>query len=152
MEHGGLVRREELLDMLARAGLKIGSTTLRRYQSLGIVPGPRAYGRPGRAKGVSWGWTREEAEDAVRRVRIVREHKERGRQLMMLLAERPELSAVWMEVLGDEREAGRRDGLREGYDEGYHAGFEDGLHSRTPKAEMDREFPPDVLGDRVLGE
>jgi len=152
MGDGGLVRREELLDMLARAGLKIGSTTLRRYQSLGIVPGPSAYGRPGRAKGVSWGWTREEADDVVRRVRIVQKHKRQGRQLMMLLADRPELSVVWLKVLSDEWEEGRKEGYAEGYGEGLRYGVEKGWEESGREVEGDVDVHPGVLGDRVIEE
>jgi len=137
MEGGDFVGREELLEMLVGAGVKMGRTTLRRYQALGIVPRPSAYGRPGKAKGVSWGWTRKEAAEVVRRVRIVKAHKRRGMQLVQVIASRPELSEVLAVLLDEEREEGRKEGREEGYAEGYQDGLEQ--VSQHPVMEVEPE-------------
>ena len=113
----GPVTRAQLMAMLRRERLGISEHTVRRYQALGLLPPPRAYGRPGRGKGVTWGWTQGEAADIVRRVRIIRRHRARGARLLRLITVDPELVADFDEVLAKEQDIA--------YKQGYAAGVDD---------------------------
>lgn len=116
-EAGEPVTRAELMAMLRSQRLGVSQSTLRRYQALGLIAAPRAYGRPGRSKGVTWGWTRGEAEEVVRRARLIRNQHLRGTKLLRLITVDPELTAELHEVLVKETDFAYRRGYADGADD-----------------------------------
>ena len=108
-----LVTRAGLMVMLRAARLGVSDHSLRRYQALGFIPAPRPYGRPGQGKGVSWGWTPAEAEHIVRRVRMLKRYQRKGKRLVSVLAEDPELAAVFNEEIDRAYDAGFAAGEQE---------------------------------------
>lgn len=127
------VTRAELQRMLRTAGLTVGDSTLRRYQALGLLPPPRRYGRIGRGRGVDWGWPPAQADEIIRRVRLLRRHHSRGRQLVRFVADDPEMSGLLDELLQEARD--------EAYAEGFEAGQQEG------RQELKREgvWEPEML-------
>jgi hypothetical protein len=134
------VGRDELLQMLERAGVTIGKSGLRRYQALGLLPSPRPYGRVGRGRGVDWGWPREQAREVVQRVRLIKRYQRTGKRLVQLLAADPELSDVLNAL------------VQGASDEAYQEGFEDGREAMRqelterpaePEYEQPEHEPPE---------
>ena len=108
------VTRAELMAMLRSARLGVSEHSLRRYQALGLIPAPHAYGRPGRARGVTWGWSRTEAEAIARSIRLIKRYQRPGKRLVQILAEDPELSDVLNVFIQEAQEEAYQEGLEEG--------------------------------------
>lgn len=103
--------------MLRAAGVRVGESTLRRYQALGLLPTPRRYGRVGRGRGVDWGWPLNQVGDIVRRVRLLRGHQTLGRRLVRFVAENPGMSKLLDELLQEARDEAYAEGLEVGRQE-----------------------------------
>ena len=111
------VTRAQLMAMLRKKRLGVSEHAVRRYQALGLLPPSRAYGRPGRGKGVTWGWPPEDAEEIVRRVSSIKKLRAQGTQLLRLIKVDPELFADFNEVLVKERETAYKQGYADGADD-----------------------------------
>jgi len=111
------ITRKQLQDLLRSEGLRVGDSTLRRYQALGLVQPPRRYGRKGRGRGVDWGWPPQDAAEIVRRVTIIRRHQSKGTRLLRLITVDPEMAADFDEVMVKERDIAYKQGYADGADD-----------------------------------
>lgn len=128
------VKRDELLQILRKAGTKISKSALRRYQAMGLLPPPRPYGRVGRGRGVDWGWPPEQAREIATRVRLLRKSRAQGKRLVELIADDPAMSSFLADLIDEARATG--------YEEGFRVGFDAALEELRHQHPEDLE-PPD---------
>ena len=133
------VTRKQLLRMLKRARLTVSNSSLRRYQALGLLDPPRAYGRVGRGRGVDWGWPPEQAEETIRRVRLIKKHQPGGRKLVQFIAHDPEMSSLLNQL------------IEEAKDEAYADGLEAGREEARRELKRDAVYEPDTLNHTEEG-
>jgi hypothetical protein len=133
-----------VFELLTEAGVEVGESTLRRYQALGLIPRPWAMGRPGRGRGVSWGWGEDEVREIIRRVRFLRSRGRSAKSLMALVAAHPELSETIDELIEGAKAEAYDDGYRNG-----HAAAEERREAEEAAYEPETDGPlfgdPDML-------
>ncbi len=106
----GFLTRAELLAKLEREGVVLTPAQLRRYQSAGVIPNPRRYGRKGRGRGVDWGWPLSQVPQISRRLKLVTSGDPNAVALERVLRRYPKL----LDYLDGLIEEARRDGFEEG--------------------------------------
>lgn len=79
-----IVTWTQLQERLKGAGVPVSRATIRKYQQMGTIPPPQAYGRQGSGPGVDWGWTEQQAQVVVEKVQEVAVKRKAPRRLQRL--------------------------------------------------------------------